>query len=383
MSEGHMAHVTRWFNKEDNMPQAQDMDEFYRESRRPELEATERKKRFVKEYVIPGKNADGTDNPGDDRTYLEWRPQLTTKEQPDINIIRLGPPAGKGAKVCFVYLDEHSFKVGDEFVRFICPKTLNDPAQGIEENCPACDEQYKLYRESRDSGNEQVRQRANDMRAKTYALFAVLDRANMARQEGKVKVPNWQLMKIGAGVAGTGRQTTFGKLSGKFERFGDLSHPTEGRWVRVVYTQGKDNVTGKQTARFGDWDFEPADKKGPLGNGYEVGLPDLRLLKDPSGVPTAEQILAKMGMDSAVEEENPATGFTGDAHEEPGPTDDAPGFGGGEFGGPPNDPPQDETSEETVGGWEPVTAEPKKKAAAPAVAKRPAARGGASGRGRR
>ena len=382
MSEGHMAHVTRWFNKEDNMPQAQDMDEFYRESRRPELEATERKKRFVKEYVIPGKNADGTDNPGDDRTYLEWRPQLTTKEQPDINIIRLGPPAGKGAKVCFVYLNEHSFKVGDEFVRFICPKTLNDPAQGIEESCPACDEQYKLYRESRDTGNEQVRQRANDMRAKTYAIFAILDKANMARQEGKGRVPNWQLMKIGAGVAGTGRQTTFGKLSGKFERFGDLSHPTEGRWVRVVYTQGKDNVTGKQTARFGDWDFEPADKKGPLGNGYEVGLPDLRLLKDPSGVPTAEMILQKMGMSPEGEEEEVPAGIAGFGAETEEP-DGAPGFGGSEFGGPDDGPPQDETpAEEVATGWETVPAETKKKPVPAAVAKRPAAKA-ASGRGRR
>lgn len=222
---------------------------------------------------------------------MEWRPEETTPTTPDANVIRIGPPNGDGNELCFVQLDQHSFRVGDEFQRFVCPRTFAQDGA-----CPACDEQWNLFRSSKESGNKAEQDRANEMRARTVAVFAILDKRNLVTDDGAGrKRPNWQLMVIGHGMAGAGRQTTFAKLSGKFEREGDLSHPTQGKWIRVVYHKGIAPGTTVKSARFADWDFEPLHPPGPIGpKGWERGLPDLRLLLDESTVPSAEQITSMM-----------------------------------------------------------------------------------------
>ncbi len=225
-----------------------------------------------------------------------WSPQETTQEAPNANMIRLAPPLRDG-ELCYVIFDEHYFRVGDEVVRFVCPRSPDPTGEEdrSQETCPGCGQQYALFTSSKASGNAADRARADSMRSKRRALWALLDAAAKTKKEGSLNVPNWQVMNIGAGLAGAGRMTTHQKLCGKFDRGGDLTHPRTGKWVRVVYTIGADPVTKQKSRMFGDWDFEP-EAVWALPAGYERGLPDLPKLLDREALPTDDEILAYMGM---------------------------------------------------------------------------------------
>lgn len=285
-------------------PNTMNMDKFRQQVQKQRLEAEQRSKGFSREWQIGG------------ATYVEWRPKETLPGKP-ANEVRIGPPNGEGNEICYESVDIHRFKVGDEWLDFICPRTLSRDAA-----CPACEAQRKLYQEwkARSGGpSDPDKQRSDDIRSRTVAVFAILDRHDLARQDGRGgKAPNWQVMVIGHGQAGAGRQTTFDKLSGKFERYGDLTHPTEGRWIRIPYTMGTAPGTNVKSARYGDWDFEPLEPPGPIGRGgWDVGLPDLRQLRDADSIPTAEEIAEWMGLTEPGTDEGPAArDFVGGTAEE-------------------------------------------------------------------
>lgn len=289
------------------------MQKFMDQARQADLDAEKRRASFKSEVEIGG------------IVYPLWSPSETTRDNQNVNVIRFGPPYGDHDMIC-VHLQEHSFKVGDEFVKFTCPKTL-----GLDEDCPCCTEQYKMFRASRESGDNGDRARSNEMRARYKAVFAILDKTHLIKQDGGSKAPNWQVFKVGAGPSGAGMQTTFAKIVGKFDRYADLSHPQTGRWIRLVYTLGNDPATGKPSRRFGNYDFEPLDPASALPKGWEVNQPDLRLLLAPESVPTADQVLELIGMGGSFG----AEAAQGEPWESPGAEVAAVEAGFGEDGGGP------------------------------------------------
>lgn len=317
-------------------PGTMNMEKFRQQVQKQKLEAEQRSKGFTREWQIGGV------------AYVEWQPKEKVDGKPD-NEVRIGPPNGEGNEICYESVDIHRFKVGDEWLDFICPRTLSRDAA-----CPACDEQRTMYNEwkARNGGKDDPdKQRSDDMRSRTVAVFAVLDRHNLARQDERGgKVPNWQVMALGHGQAGAGRQTNFDKLSGKFERYGDLSHPTEGRWIRIPYSMGTAPGTKVKSRRYGDWDFEPLEPPGPIGRGgWDVGLPDLRLLRDKDSIPTAEEIAEWMGLTEPGAEGPAVRDFAGGTAEEEfgGPGDGDATFGEAETGLAPG-------AEDAGGEWDTV-----------------------------